>query len=193
MIRYLLRSIEWEALVCLRTEVTNLWRVITLVHSSLLNQVSYKNIFFYSTEWEALGCFKDKGEDRAMPHYFHKANYNPQDPDLKAMFEECRVEAEAEGYTYFGIQNKYECWGSKDAQKTYDKHGCSEKCDKPNDQEYGLGLEWTNFLYRVKKGNFVELGVIIISITIFTEEMLIEIKQYSSNITMLSTMIRNNI
>jgi hypothetical protein len=87
-----------------------------------------------------------------MPHYFGQVTYDPENTDFKAMFEQCRVKAEPLGYTYFGIQNMRECWGSKNAQETYDKHGCDDRCTAGNDAKYGAGEQWGNFVYRVKKG-----------------------------------------
>ncbi|KAK3738877.1 hypothetical protein QZH41_014661 [Actinostola sp. cb2023] len=74
-------------------------------------------------EWEPLGCYADT-RDRAMPHYFKSVSTS----DYKHLFEECRKEAEKQGYDYFGVQYWSECWGSNDAYATYDKHGCKDNC-----------------------------------------------------------------
>jgi len=96
-----------------------------------------------AAEWEPLGCYKDT-RDRAMPHYFKTVISK----DYKYIFEECRKEAEKRGYDYFGVQYWRECWGSKDAYKTYDKHGCQKNCEVQG--EYGTGTHWSNFMYHLK-------------------------------------------
>jgi len=97
-----------------------------------------------AAEWEALGCYAD-ARDRAMPHYFRSVQHSS---DYKKMFEVCRAEAEKQGYIYFGIQYWQECWGSHEAYKTYDKHGCKDNCEVNGD--YGIGTHWSNFMYHLK-------------------------------------------
>ncbi|XP_031559995.1 hemicentin-1-like [Actinia tenebrosa] len=96
-----------------------------------------------AAEWEPLGCYADD-RDRAMPHYFKSVASS----DYKHIFEECRKEAEKQGYDYFGVQYFKECWGSKQAHKTYDKHGCKDNCKVQG--EYGIGTHWSNFMYHRK-------------------------------------------
>lgn len=71
------------------------------------------------------------------------------------MFEECRLDAEKNGYVYFGIQYWGECWGSFDAEMTYRKHGCHLNCLRNNENGYGIGTDWSNFVYRQKKGTIL--------------------------------------
>jgi len=99
----------------------------------------------FFSEWEPLGCYKDS-RDRAMPHYFKTVVTE----DYKHLFEECRKEAERLGYDYFGVQYWKECWGSNDAYKTYDKHGCQNNCKVQGN--YGIGTHWSNFIYQLKSG-----------------------------------------
>lgn len=96
-----------------------------------------------AAEWEALGCYADSKE-RVMPDYFKTVNTN----DYKKLFEECRKEAEKREYKYFGVQYWNECWGSKNADKTYDKHGCKNNCKVEGG--YGIGTHWSNFMYHQK-------------------------------------------
>ena len=65
---------------------------------------------------------------------------------------QCARVAYDKGYEYFAVQFYGECYGGKDAGKTYAKHGKSEDCwefDKQNGHE--VGGEWSNFVYRINK------------------------------------------
>jgi hypothetical protein len=82
-----------------------------------------------------------------MGHYFKTINYDSTKPDYKAMFEGCLQEAERLKYTYFGIQNLRECWGSYKGSENYNKYGCHDNCRSSPDG-YGIGYKWSNFVYR---------------------------------------------
>ncbi|XP_048584536.1 uncharacterized protein LOC5510519 isoform X1 [Nematostella vectensis] len=101
-------------------------------------------------EWEALGCYKDSWS-RTMPNFFKKIKYDKKNPNFQNMFEQCRVEAEKLGYTYFGLQNMKECWGSPNGRETYNTQGCNDNCERRSDGKFGAGTNWSNFIYRVKK------------------------------------------
>ncbi|XP_031549934.1 A disintegrin and metalloproteinase with thrombospondin motifs adt-2-like [Actinia tenebrosa] len=120
-----------------------------LIQALALLVVCFHSGVFAASEWEALGCFKD-GHSRTMPHFLGKVHYNPSNPGYKLMFDQCRKKAEDHGYTYFGVQNMKECWGSKNAMETYDDLGCDDYC-RVDDEGYGTGGKWLNFVYRVKK------------------------------------------
>jgi hypothetical protein len=86
-----------------------------------------------------------------MPHFFGLVVPVPNITDYKTVFEQCRGKAEKNKYTYFGIQFMKECWGSKNARKTYNKHGCNNNCQE-GINGFGGGGDWSNFVYRVKEG-----------------------------------------
>jgi hypothetical protein len=89
-----------------------------------------------------------------MLHHFRTLQLNIS---YENIFKECSKDAEKRGYDYFGVQYYSECWGSKDAYATYDKHGCTNNC-KVN-QDYGIGTYWSNFIYHLKNGK-VDTGTV---------------------------------
>jgi len=82
--------------------------------------------FAAAEEWVERGCWGDRIYARVLPEYYGGTGVafpdNPADSNLRPMFEACRKGAETKGYTYFGIQNKVECWGGKKGAE-YKKHG----------------------------------------------------------------------
>jgi len=76
-----------------------------------------------------------------------------EDKSHEEIFSECRNVAEILGFDYFGVQYKKECWGSKDANETYSKYGCSTSCELKDG--FGIGGDWANFMYHRKKGGLI--------------------------------------
>lgn len=82
-----------------------------------------------------MGCFKDSGH-RAISGGF--TNF----PEHEAI-QKCYEKALAAGNGYFGVQNNRECFTSRDAGDTYDKHGKSDGCKN------GRGGGWRMSVYRI--------------------------------------------
>ncbi|XP_078360691.1 uncharacterized protein LOC144645089 [Oculina patagonica] len=71
---------------------------------------------------------------------------------MELTVHQCAHVAYDKGYEYFAIQFYGECWGGKDAGKSYDKYGRSRRCWKFDKQTgYGVGGDMANFVYRIIK------------------------------------------
>lgn len=81
-------------------------------------------------------------------YIFGKPLSAAQTTSYETMFEACKAGAEKEGFTYFGVQHKMECWGSHNADKRYNIYGCKKNCLKNPKGIYGTGTDWSNFVYR---------------------------------------------
>ena len=88
-----------------------------------------------------MGCWADTG-DRAIA-----GGVRIWDDD--ELFEKCKNLTVREGWDFFGIQNKDQCFTAPDAKMTYNKHGPSSAC------ESGMGGVWANSVYQTKCTNNV--------------------------------------
>ena len=102
-----------------------------------------------------MGCYRDKGP---------KAWKQPKLRAIKVLYKNnrkkisswdnffdvimsCAQAAQAKGCTCFGIQFYGECWCDPLACSTYNIYKDSKKCTR------GVGLHWTNFVYKAKCGS----------------------------------------
>lgn len=98
---------------------------------------------------QPLGCYKDRGRDRALPIEY--ANFRSQInwKQLETV-QQCAQVAFNKGYKYFAVQFYGICFTGKDASQTYDKHGRSDKCvEIDKTLGFRVGQEYTNFVYRI--------------------------------------------
>lgn len=106
-------------------------------------------------EFEPVGCFKDKGNPRALPvllKSFQKLiNWHNATTSFMAVIRACAAMAQHHGFRYFGVQDYKECWSGKNGDLSYKRHGLSYDCDG---LAHGIGKAWTNFVYRFKRGAF---------------------------------------
>ena len=106
-------------------------------------------------EFEPVGCFKDKGNPRALPvllKSFQKLiNWNKPTTSFMAVIRACAAVAQNHGFRYFGVQDYKECWSGKNGDLSYNRHGISYDCQG---LAHGVGKAWTNFVYRFKRGAF---------------------------------------
>ena len=69
--------------------------------------------------------------------------------DDDELIERCNDLTVREGWDFFGVQNKAQCFTAPDAGMTYNKHGPSSAC------ESGMGGAWANSVYQTKCTNDV--------------------------------------
>lgn len=106
---------------------------------------------------QPLGCYKDTKDDRAMSDQYlylrgggiqwNKTRHR----GLDLVVKQCAEKAYEKDYEYFGVQHYGECYGNG---TDYSKHGKvkEEACDVfDNRNGYGVGKEFTNFVYRINK------------------------------------------
>lgn len=101
--------------------------------------------------FQPLGCYHDSYYGRALTDNY--ANFRDQIiwKRLELTVNQCARVAQEAGYEYFAVQYYGECHSGKDAGKSYAKYGKSTKCWQFNkDKVFGVGKEWTNFVYRIK-------------------------------------------
>ncbi|CAH3159794.1 unnamed protein product [Porites lobata] len=105
-------------------------------------------------EFEPVGCFKDKGNPRALPvllKSFQKLiNWHKPTTSFMAVIRACAAVAQNHGFRYFGVQDYKECWSGKNGDLSYNRHGISYDCQG---LAHGVGKAWTNFVYRFKRVN----------------------------------------
>ncbi len=71
---------------------------------------------------------------------------------MELTVNQCARVAYDKGYEYFAIQFYGECWGGKDAGKSYAKYGRSEGCWKFDEQSgYSVGGRLSNFVYKIEQ------------------------------------------
>ena len=102
--------------------------------------------------YEPIGCFKDVRYERALPKWinYHPRMINETDlaNSLAAIIETCATEVYNKGFWYFGVEYRSECWSGVNGDMTYNRHGPSDNCLSA----YGVGAEWTIFVYRFAEG-----------------------------------------
>lgn len=133
-----------------RGTMLNLWQTHLKLVSLLLKLIFF--LYFspdHLPDLQPLGCYKEKGRDRALPIEY--ANFRSQInwKQLETV-QQCAQVAFNKGYEYFAVQFYGVCVTGKDASQTYDKHGNSDRCveiDKTSGFQVGEGD--TNFVYRI--------------------------------------------
>lgn len=95
---------------------------------------------------EAIGCYKDKHNDRALPTLYHSFRPYIKWSNLNETIRGCATVARDMGYEYFGVQYYGECWSSENATYTYAKHGVQTKA---KECMANVGGKYTNFVYRI--------------------------------------------
>lgn len=113
-----------------------------------------KTIFnFYVTdplpEYEPVGCFKDKRNDRALSKKpYANFRFSIDWYNLNATIRQCAMVARDIGYEYFAVQYYAECWSSFEAAENYNRHGVQTDLKKC---QWGVGGRYTNYVYRFKQ------------------------------------------
>ena len=103
--------------------------------------------------YEPVGCFKDKRKARVFPVL---VNMYPGMIDEKnltnsfaAIIHACATEVYENGFWYFGVEYRHQCWSGENGSLTYSRYGRSDKCLS----NYSVGATWTIFVYRFADGN----------------------------------------
>ena len=80
----------------------------------------------------------------------HKYSVNETDlaNSFAAIIHSCATKVYENGFRYFGVEYRHECWSGVNADKTYNMHGLSNNCL----WNYGVGDRWTIFVYRFAEG-----------------------------------------
>ncbi|KAI8486076.1 hypothetical protein Bbelb_361760 [Branchiostoma belcheri] len=96
-------------------------------------------------EPENLGCWADKS-DRAIPIRLGMTDpLSHDDYNFRSdPIQKCHQVALGRGFTVFAVQNGGECFGSVDAQNTYNEYGPSTACATD-----GEGGPWANEVYKI--------------------------------------------
>ena len=121
-----------------------------LIHSLnfLLNGLFYTDTMVLHP-YEPVGCFKDD-DPRALPVLVRK--YTVNETDLANSFADiiqaCATKVYENGFWYFGVEYRRECWAGVNGDKTYNRHGRSDNCL----WNYSVGDRWTIFVYRFVEG-----------------------------------------
>jgi len=90
--------------------------------------------------YESLGCFRaNKRRKKALRRKYMNFG-NQGNKKEQTTIDQCARIAQAEGYTYFAVQNTAECWSDEDAENRYDMLG---KCTD------GAGLKGKSMVYRL--------------------------------------------
>ena len=100
--------------------------------------------------YEPVGCFKDKSYPRALPKRvkIDPINETVLANSVKAIIHACATNVYKNGYRYFGLEYRKQCWSGVNGSMTYNKHGRSDNCL----WSYYVGAEWTIFVYRFVEG-----------------------------------------
>ena len=100
--------------------------------------------------YEPVGCFNDERVPRALPVLVQR--YSVNETDLANSFADiihkCAAEVYKNGFWYFGLEDRRECWSGGNGGMTYNKHGQSNNCLS----NYSVGSVWTIFVYRFVEG-----------------------------------------
>ena len=102
--------------------------------------------------YEPVGCFKDKRYRRVLPVLVNTFSDMVNETDLAssyaAIIHACATEVYKNGFWYFGVQYRYQCWSGLNGDRTYNQHGRSNSCLS----NYGVGATWTIYVYRFVEG-----------------------------------------
>ena len=111
------------------------------------------------------GCYGDDLYDRALPVNY--ANFRDEIiwDNMELTVNQCARVAYDKGYEYFAIQFYGECWGGKDDENSYAKHGKSEGSWVFDIQAgHGVGGEMSSFVYWIEKVDKKESRSVIVSV-----------------------------
>ena len=99
--------------------------------------------------YEPVGCFKD-ASPRALPLLVQWFTVNETDlaNSFAAIIHACATGVYDNGFWYFGVEYRMECWSGLNGDITYNRHGQSNNCL----WDYGVGDEWAIFVYRFVEG-----------------------------------------
>ena len=123
---------------------------IILIHNltSLLNDLFYSDAMVLHP-YKPIGCFQDDYQ-RALPVLVRE--YSVKETDLANSFagiiHACATEVYENGFWYFGVEYRYQCWSGVNGDKTYNRYGRSDNCLF----NYSVGVAWTIFIYRFVEG-----------------------------------------
>ena len=116
-------------------------------NSPALDKSSF--IHSFKADWKPIGCYRNvsRRETFALPELFDD-KMSAKSPD--AIFNYCKMKAEALGYKIFGADNK-SCWSGDDAKNTYKKYGESKRCDfsKKTGNGSGKTINGDAFVYEL--------------------------------------------
>ena len=100
--------------------------------------------------YEPVGCFKDEKNPRALPKLVKRYWVNESDlaNSLATIIQKCATKVYENGFWYFGVEFRHECWSGVNGSLTYDIHGRSNSCLC----DHGVGSVWTIFVYRFVGG-----------------------------------------
>ena len=110
-------------------------------------------IAIFLASYNSIGCWKDE-LPRAIPNL--EDNYQVAsilDGHYKRRsreVEKCYKAALSLGYDIFAVQDGGQCFGTTNADNTYNKYGRSSKCGWPNPN--GTGGPMANDVYRINYG-----------------------------------------
>ena len=103
--------------------------------------------------YEPVGCFKDKKRARVFPVLVNKYPAMINETDLAnsfaAIIQACATEVYKNGFQYFGVEWRHQCWSGVNGSLTYNQHGRSDNCLS----NYSVGATWTIYVYRFVEGN----------------------------------------
>ena len=99
--------------------------------------------------YEPVGCFKD-ATVRALPELVQSYSLNKTDlaNSVAAIIHACATRVYENGFWYFGLENRQECWSGVSGDITHDRHGRSNSCL----WDHGVGDKWAIFVYRFVEG-----------------------------------------
>ena len=117
-----------------------------LFYAKLLSGLFYTDTMVY----EPVGCFNDQRGPRALPQLVgvYPVNNTALAKSLAAVIQACATKAYKNGFWYFGVEYRRECWSGVNGSMTYNIHGPSDKCI----WKYKVGAAWTIFVYRFVEG-----------------------------------------
>ena len=100
--------------------------------------------------YEPVGCFNDERNPRALPTLVERFAVNETDlaNSLAAIIQKCATKVYKNGFWYFGVENRHECWSGVNGSLTYNRYGRSNSCL----WDHGHGSVWTIFVYRFVEG-----------------------------------------
>jgi len=100
--------------------------------------------------YEPVGCFKDKQDPRALPELVKLYSVNETDlaNSLARVIQKCAAKVYENGFWYFGVEFRHECWSGVNGSLTYNIHERSNSCL----WDHGVGSVWTIFVYRFVEG-----------------------------------------
>ena len=66
-----------------------------------------------------------------------------------AIIHACATEVFKNGFWYFGVEYRHQCWSGVNGNMTYNRNGASDSCLS----NYSVGATWSIFVYRFVEGN----------------------------------------